>query len=109
MTWLLRDGDVLAAAEVAESLGARTKGLLGRDGYDGALVLPHTRSVHTVGMRFTLDVAVCDIDLVVLDVLRVPPLRVTRPRRRGRTVVEAEAGAFERWGLRAGDHLELRR
>ncbi len=109
MTWLLRDGDVLAAAEVAEGVRARSKGLLGRSGYDGALVLPRTRSVHTVGMRFAIDVAFCDRDLVVLDVVRVPPVRITLPRRRGRTVIEAEAGAFERWGLRTGDHLEVRR
>ena len=108
MSWLLRDGDVLAAAEVAGGLAARSKGLLGRDGYDGAMVLLGTRSIHTVGMRFPLDVAFCDADLRVLDVARVPPLRMTMPRRRCRSVVEAEAGAFERWGLRAGDRLELR-
>ncbi len=109
MTWLLRDGDVLAAAEVADDMRTRAKGLLGRDGYEGAMVLPRTRAVHTVGMRFVIDVAICDRDLVVLDVVRVRPLRMTRPRRRGRTVIEAQAGAFERWGLRAGDHLEVRR
>jgi uncharacterized membrane protein (UPF0127 family) len=45
---------------------------------------------------------------VVLDTARVPPLRMTVPRRGCRTVIEAEAGAFERWGLRTGDALELR-
>ena len=108
MSWLLRDGDVLAAAEVADGHAARAKGLLGRTGYEGAMVLPHTRSVHTVGMRFAIDVAFCDRDLVVLDVARMPPMRLALPRRRGRTVIEAQAGAFERWGLRPGDRLELR-
>lgn len=108
MSWLLRDGDVLAAAEVADGLAARTRGLLGRTDYVGAMVLMRTRSIHTVGMRFPLDVAFCDRDLVVLDTVRVPPMRLALPRRRGRTVVEAQAGAFERWGLRVGDQLELR-
>ena len=108
MTWILRDGDVLAAAEVMDTWSGRARGLLGRDGYDGAMVLPGVRSVHTVGMRFAIDVAFCDRDLLVLDVARVPPLRMTLPRRRGRTVIEAEAGAFARWGLRPGDRLELR-
>ncbi len=108
MSWLLRDGDVLASAEVADALAARTRGLLGRDGFEGALVLPRTRSVHSLGMRFALDVAFCDHDLVVLDVVRLPPWRLTRPRRGGRAVVEAEAGAFERWGLRVGDRLDVR-
>ena len=86
----------------------RARGLLGRDGYDGAMVLPRTRSVHTIGMRFPIDVAFCDRDLLVLDTARVAPLRMTVPRRGCRLVIEAEAGAFERWGLRAGDRLELR-
>jgi uncharacterized membrane protein (UPF0127 family) len=59
-------------------------------------------------MRFPVDVAFCDRDLLVLDTARVPPLRFTRPRRGCRLVIEAEAGAFERWGLRPGDTLELR-
>ena len=108
MTWLLRDGDVLATAEVMEGWAGRAKGLLGRDAYEGAMVLPHTRSVHTVGMRFAIDVAFCDRNLLVLGVARVAPLRLTLPRWRCRTVIEAEAGAFGRWGLRTGDRLELR-
>jgi len=108
MTWLLRDGDVLAAAEVADSLADRTRGLLGRTGYEGAMVLPRTRSVHTFGMRFPIDVAFCDREMVVVGVARLPPWRMSRPRRRCRSVVEAQAGAFERWGLRVGDKLDLR-
>jgi uncharacterized membrane protein (UPF0127 family) len=107
--WVLRDGDVLAAAEVAGSFPARVRGLLGRSGYDGALFLPRTRAVHTVGMRFPIDVAFLDGGLHVLDVVRLPPWRMTRPRLRCRGVLEAEAGAFERWQLRRGDQLELRR
>jgi uncharacterized membrane protein (UPF0127 family) len=107
--WLLRDGEVLAAAEVAESLAARARGLLGRSGYDGAMFFPSTRSVHTVGMRFAIDVAFLDRQMRVVDVVRMAPWRATRPRLRCHWVLEAEAGAFERWGLRRGDQLELRR
>ncbi len=105
--WLLRDGDVLAAAEVASTYSARIRGLLGRSGYDGALVLKGTRSVHTIGMRFPIDVAFLDSELAVLGVVHLPPWRMTMPRRRCRSVLEAEAGSFERWRLRAGDRLEL--
>lgn len=107
--WVLRDGDVLAAAEIADSLGARIRGLLGRSGYEGALFLPHTKAVHSIGMRFPIDVAFLDHELNVVDVVRLPPWRMTRPRLRCRGVLEAEAGAFERWRLRPGDQLELRR
>ena len=108
MPWLLRDGDVLAAAEVATSFGARIKGLLGRDGLDGALVLRPARSVHTIGMRFPIDVAFCDRELRVLSVCTMRRHRVGAPRPKAKVVIEAEAGAFERWRLRPGDQLELR-
>jgi uncharacterized membrane protein (UPF0127 family) len=91
---------VLATAEVADGLARRSKGLLGRSGYEGAMVLPRTRSVHTM--------AFCDKEMVVVGVARLRPWRVGIPRRRGRSVIEAEAGAFERWGLKVGDQLELR-
>ncbi|MGO9027132.1 MAG: DUF192 domain-containing protein [Acidimicrobiales bacterium] len=108
MTWLLRDDDVLAAAEVASTPGQRAKGLLGRDGFQGAMVFPGVRAVHTVGMRFAIDVAFCDKEMVVVGVTTMRPWRVGLPRRRARSLIEAEAGAFERWGLHVGDHLELR-
>jgi uncharacterized membrane protein (UPF0127 family) len=43
----------------------------------------------------------------VVDVISLDPWRVCLPRWRARTVLQAEAGAFERWGLRVGDTLEL--
>ncbi len=107
-SWLLCDGRVLAAAEVADSFAARSRGLLGRDRCDGAIVLPRARMVHTFGMRFPIDVAFCDGEMVVVDVTTLAPWRMSRPRRKARSVVEAEAGAFDRWGLRVGDRLELR-
>ncbi len=109
MPWLLRDGEVLAALEVADSRMERMRGLLGRDGIEGALLLPHTRSVHTIAMRFPLDVAFCTKDLTVsCTVLGMRPYRVGLPRLRCRYVLEAEAGAFERWRLRPGDQLEVK-
>jgi uncharacterized membrane protein (UPF0127 family) len=108
MSWLLRDGDVLAGCEVADGLAARSKGLLGRTGFEGAMVLPRTRAVHTFGMKFSVDLAVCDRDMVVIAVTRLRPWRMSIPRRGGRSVIEAEAGAFERWRLQVGDKLELR-
>ncbi|HKH88907.1 MAG TPA: DUF192 domain-containing protein [Acidimicrobiales bacterium] len=108
MAWLLRDGDVLASADVAQSFLARNRGLLGQDGISGALVLPHTKGVHSVGMRFSIDVAWLDRDFVVIDTTTLRPYRVAHPRWRARSVVEAEAGAFDRWGLKVGDRLEIK-
>jgi uncharacterized membrane protein (UPF0127 family) len=105
---LVRGDEVLAGLEVATSVAARSRGLLGRDGIVGALLLRPAMSVHTLGMRFDLDVAYCDADLVVLATTRMARRRLGRPRLRARSVIEAEAGAFERWRLRPGDHLQVR-
>jgi hypothetical protein len=106
--WLLRDGEVLAAVEVAETFGARLRGLLGRDGIEGAVLLRPAKSVHTIGMRFPLDVAYCRRDLTVLEVTTMARHRIGFPRLRAHCVIEAERGAFERWRLQPGDQLELK-
>lgn len=98
----------MAAVEVADRASKRAKGLLGRDGIDGALVLRPAKSVHTFGMRFAIDVAYCDDAMQVIDVCSMQPQRLGRPRARAQCVIEAEAGAFDRWRLRVGDHLELK-
>lgn len=108
MAWLVRDGEVLASVEVADSLVSRLRGLLGRDGLDGALLIDKARSVHTIGMRFPIDVAFCDRDLNVVATKTMRRHRIGVPRWRARCVLEAEAGTFERWHLRPGDRLELR-
>ena len=108
MPWLLRDEQVLAALEVADTWRDRSRGLLGRDGIDGALLIRPARSVHSVGMRFAIDVAFCDRDMVVRRTVCLRPNRVTRPALGTRCVIEAEWGAFERWKLRPGDRLEVR-
>ena len=108
MGWLLRDGDVLASLETANGTLRRAKGLLGRDGIDGALLIRPAMSVPTHGMRFPIDVAFCDRQLRVVDIVSdMRPWRVGRPRPRARVVIEAESGSFERWALRIGDELEV--
>lgn len=108
MPWLLRDDEVLASIEVAGDRSSRRRGLLGRDGFEGALLFEKTRSVHSVGMRFPIDVAFCSVDMEVLKTMRVEPHRVTLPVLKARFVLEAEAGCFARWGLCVGDRLEIR-
>jgi uncharacterized membrane protein (UPF0127 family) len=105
---LLRDGVVLASLELADSRATRRRGLLGRDGIDGALLIRPAHSVHSLGMRFPLDVAWCDRQLRVVRVAHLPVNRVTRTVLRGHCVLEAEAGAFVRWRLAVGDQLEIR-
>ena len=108
MAWLVSDARVLASADVLTRWSDRRRGLLGRSEVDGAVVLDPCRWVHTVGMRFSIDVAFLDADGVVLDVVTMKPQRIGRPRPAARHVIEADAGAFERWQLRVGDLVEVR-
>ena len=107
MAWLLRQGEVLASLEVARASAGRVRGVLKRGTQVGALLFVARRSAHTLGARAVLDVAFLDADLVVLSTCRMRPNRIGLPRRHAHAVLEAEAGAFERWNLRPGDRLEI--
>jgi uncharacterized protein len=108
MPWLLRDGEVLSSLEVAETWNSRRRGLLGRQGIEGAIILRPARAVHTVGMRFPIDVAFLDRDLKVIRIVSMPRWRVGLPVMRAHAVVEAERGAFRDWELCVGDELEIK-
>jgi len=106
--WLVSDGRVLASARVASNARDRRIGLRGRDRCEGALVLSSCRWIHTIGMRFDLDVAYLDVDGRVIKAMSMRRHRIGAPVPSARVVVEAERGAFARWGLRVGDVIEVR-
>lgn len=108
MAWLVCDDRVLATVEIATGWRERALGLLGRDEFDRALLLRPALSVHTLGMRFPIDVAHLDRDLVVLKTATMGRHRIGMPVWRARAVLEAEAGSFARWGLEPGDRLQVR-
>ncbi|OKJ52577.1 DUF192 domain-containing protein [Streptomyces sp. CB02261] len=103
----LRSGLVEVELEVASSYRARMRGLLGRDGVDGALLLTPAGSMHTFRMRFAIDVAYLDRRLRVIAMTTMHPNRLGLPRFSSRHVLEAEAGAMGGWGLRVGSVVEL--
>ncbi|AMW15504.1 hypothetical protein A4E84_25875 [Streptomyces qaidamensis] len=93
--------------EIATSYRARTKGLLGRDSVDGAILLSPANSVHTFRMRIPIDVAYLDRHLRVIAVRTMRPGRLGMPRLRARHVLEAGAGVRGGWGVRDGVRLEV--
>jgi uncharacterized membrane protein (UPF0127 family) len=105
--WVMRGADVLATVEAPVGRRARARGLLGRDGVDGVMLLRPCRNVHTFGMRFPIDAAFCDRDGRVLRISTLAPHRLSPLVWRAAYVLEAEAGAFARWDVRVGDQLEL--
>ncbi|MFI5793213.1 DUF192 domain-containing protein [Streptomyces sp. NPDC051677] len=98
---------VTVPLEFATSYRARTKGLLGRDAVDGALLLSPASGIHTFRMRIPIDVAYLTRDLTVLAVRTMRPGRLGRPRLRARHVLEAEAGVMAGWGVKAGARVSV--
>jgi uncharacterized protein len=107
MAILTVDSAPVGEVEVARSFASRSKGLLGRDGVAGGLVLQPASSVHTFGMRFAIDVAYVARDGRVLAVTTMPPQRMGLPRPRSRWILETEAGRMSGWGVRVGCRLAI--
>ncbi len=107
MPWLVCDSQVLASADIASDRATKRKGLIGRDGFEGALVIQRCRWVHTIGMRFPIDVAYLDRDGAVIRTAQMSRRRIGLPVFGAHTVIEANAGAFARWGLHLGDVIEI--
>lgn len=108
MAWLVHDGTVLASLERAETFRTRTVGLLGRKDIDGAILIEKAKSVHTIGMKFPIDVAFCDADLTILRIVTMPKHRVSKVEFNAACAIETEAGRFRHWKIEAGDQLEIR-
>ncbi|MFG3346561.1 DUF192 domain-containing protein [Streptomyces sp. NPDC048018] len=106
-TGLLETPGGAVPLEIAASYRARRRGLLGRDGIEGALLITPTNSIHTFGMRFAVDVAYLDRSWRVLDVVTMPPGRLGMIRLRGRHVLEAAGGTMAGWGLRRGASVRV--
>ena len=106
-TQLVVDDRPVAEAVVADTVLTRARGLLFRRVLPEALLLRPCSSVHGAWMRVPLDVALLTDDLRVLHAQVLRPWGMTRPRRGVTQVLEAPAGSFERWGLRAGSQVGL--
>lgn len=106
--WLVSDGRVLASADVALTSKARRQGVIGKRGFDGAMVIPQCKWIHSIGVKVALDVAYLNSVNAVIKVQRVKPMRIALPVAQSRIVIEAAAGSFARWGLKLGDTVEVR-
>ena len=100
---------VASAIEVAGSRASRRKGLLGRDGLSpgAGLVLTPCNAIHTIGMRFAIDVVFLDSQGRVRKIVpNLPPWRMAVSPL-SRATVELPAGALQSDDVRVGDRLYL--
>jgi uncharacterized protein len=108
MAWLLRRGEVLASLDRVTTPLERVKRFAGRRGDGVAVLVEPSRAAHSIGLRHSIDVAYLDAAHVVVKTTTLAPFRIALPARGARAVLEAEAGAFERWRLCPGDRLDVK-
>jgi uncharacterized membrane protein (UPF0127 family) len=106
--WLVSGGHVLCSAKLASQRHHRRQGLRGTHADHEPLVIDRCRWVHSLGMKYPLDIAFLDAENNVIEIRHLPPWRIDRPVRNATRVLEAHAGSFERWSLRVGDIVEVR-
>lgn len=98
-------GDSVA---VADTSLRRMVGLLGRTGLEpgtGMLIIP-TQAVHTIAMRFPIDIVFVDRNGCVVHVQPgLVPNRVSGLHWRARLVLELPSGAIAQTGTTVGDEL----
>jgi uncharacterized protein len=111
MDLMTAQGALLANTRVASTFCTRLVGLLARRSLaheEGLLVLPGG-SIHTLGMRFAIDVVFVDAQLVVLKVAAaVPPCRHVSAPRGTWGVLELRAGRAMEHDVVHGARLSAR-
>ena len=95
---------------VAGTSMTRLVGLLGRRGLEageGLLIVP-SQAIHTVAMRFAIDVVFLDRDWQVIHLSPdVAPFRMTGLHWKARSVLELPAGVIAQTSTSVGDQLAI--
>ena len=95
---------------IADTFLTRLIGLMGRKRLDagcGLLIKPSS-GIHTIGMRFAIDVVALNKNMVVLKLWpRVVPFRMTGINLRIHSMLELPPGQIEHSGIQVGDQLEF--
>jgi len=106
----MRGTTVGESVELASTSLTRLFGLLGRRGVEagGGLWIMPSSGVHTVGMRFPIDVVGLDKNLRVIKVWHnLVPYRVTSVSMKMHSVIELAAGQIRESSTEVGDVLEV--
>lgn len=105
-----RGGLLAERAAVANTPSSRRRGLLGTEMLeegDGLLITP-CRQVHTLGMRYPIDLVFLDVEGRVVKTVRgLRPWRLSPFVLRARAVLEVPAGTVEGSGTAPGDRLRF--
>jgi uncharacterized protein len=106
--WMVNGTRVIASVNIASARVDKRRGLKAFDDAEIPLVIQPCNWVHSIGMKFPIDVVYLDENDVIVKIAHLKQNRIALPRRRAIRVVETAPGAFRHWGLKVGDHVEFR-
>jgi uncharacterized protein len=114
MTWkainLRRNNNLSQRLTIANTFWSSLRGLLGKEHLsegDGLLLIP-CQSVHTMFMRFPIDVIFLDKEGQVIHLIeKMTPWRVSRHLIKARSVLEVPAGTIARTDTHQGDFIKI--
>ncbi len=95
---------------VAASHWARLRGLLGRPRLKEGegLLLGYTKAIHTIGMRYPIDVAFLDLDGRVIHLIHsMKPFQIGPVVCNSAMVLELPAGILQQTGTQLGDRIQI--
>ena len=106
-----RDTIIGSQVTIADTSLSRMFGLLGKRGLsagEGLWIKPSS-GVHTVGMKFTIDVIGLDNELKVVKLWRnLVPYRLTSVSWKMKSVIELPAGRIDECQVEVGDTLTIK-
>ena len=90
----------------ADTFFKRFKGLMGKRDFNNVLVFTNLTdsSIHTMFIRFEIDVYFIDENMVVFDKVTLKPWRFYKPERQAKYIIETKKGMLE---LDVNDKIEF--
>jgi hypothetical protein len=90
----------------ADTFFKRFLGLMGKKDFDEILVFENLTdsAIHTMFMRFEIDIYFIDENKVIYDKVTLEPWRFYRPEKKARYIIETKKGKLD---LKTGDRLDF--
>ncbi len=107
---ITKENIICPNTRVADTFFTRLKGLLGKTDFasdEGLLIIP-CQSVHSVGMKFSIDVVFLDNDRQVVALLeKMRPFRCSKFYRDAKMALEIKEGKIQEMRIEIGDQLKF--
>lgn len=90
----------------ADTFFKRFKGLMGKKDFKGMMVFANLKDsgIHTMFMRFEIDVYFIDENRKVFDKISLKPWKFYKPKKQAKYIVETKKGKLN---LKIGDELDI--